>query len=46
MNAYITEKFRIVKAAETRQNAMSKLAIDIWNHILESIKNNVEKKTD
>jgi hypothetical protein len=46
VNVYIAEKFRIVKAAKTRQNAVSKLAINICKHILESIKNNVEKKTD
>ena len=35
-----------MKAAKTRQNAVPKLAIDNWNHILELIKNDVEKKTD
>ena len=44
MNAYIAEKFRIVKAAKTRQNAVSVLTIDIWNHILESIKNDVGRR--
>ena len=35
-----------MKAAKTRQNAVSKLAADNWDHILEIIKNDVEKKTD
>ena len=47
-NVYVktAEKFQIVKAAKTRQNAGSKLAVDNWNHILETIKNDVEEKTD
>jgi hypothetical protein len=41
----IAEKNQVVKASKTKQNAESKLAINTWAHILESIKNNVEEKT-
>jgi tRNA 2-selenouridine synthase SelU len=46
VNMETAEKYQIVKAAKTRQNAASKLAIDNWTHILEIIKNDVEEKTD
>ena len=35
-----------MKAAKTRQNVVSQLTIDNWDHILEIIKTNVERKTD
>jgi hypothetical protein len=42
VNVETAEKYQIVKAAKTRQNAAFKLAINTWAHILEIIKNDVE----
>ena len=42
----IDERYQIVKAAKTRKNTVSKLIIDNWDHALEIIKTDVERKTD
>jgi hypothetical protein len=35
-----------VEAAKTKQNIVSQLTNDNWDHILKIIKTNVERKTD
>jgi hypothetical protein len=48
INVYklIDERFQTVKAAKTNQNTGSRHIIDDWDHAIEIIKTDVERKTD